>query len=407
MKKYKILVIPSDKSGCGYFRSTQPHLFIAEKYQEIFDVDIMYELPELDKLNDFIKQYDLVHIHKRLDSECKIIKLIKENNIKVIVDVDDHWDLGNDHPMSITARLEKWHLPIIEHLKLADAVSTTTNIFAKEIKKYNKNVLIFPNAINPNEEQFIPKPNYSSRLRFGIICGSSHLQDIKILQGITSLLSKDILDKIQFVLCGFDTSGNKTIHYLDTNKTEVVPIQPHESVWYQYEQILTDNYKIVTPQYKNFLHLFAKNVDYPFADNEPYKRCWTKDINHYATHYNDIDVLLVPLKENNFNNVKSQLKVVEAGFFHKAIIAQNFGPYTIDLISAIDKGGKLNPNGNALLVNTNKTYQQWAKYIIKLVKEPELLKQLQANLYLTVKDKYNIETVCQQRVNEYLKLLNK
>ena len=37
-----------------------------------------------------------------------------------------------------------------------------------------------------------------------------------------------------------------------------------------------------------------------------------------------------------FNKVKSQLKVIEAGFHKKALIAQNFGPYQIDCINAID-----------------------------------------------------------------------
>ena len=36
-----------------------------------------------------------------------------------------------------------------------------------------------------------------------------------------------------------------------------------------------------------------------------------------------------------FNKVKSQLKVIEAGFHKKALIAQNFGPYQIDCINAV------------------------------------------------------------------------
>ena len=44
-EKIKILVIPSDKSGCGYFRSVQPHKFIAENYSDKFEIDIRYEMP--------------------------------------------------------------------------------------------------------------------------------------------------------------------------------------------------------------------------------------------------------------------------------------------------------------------------------------------------------------------------
>lgn len=404
--KIKLLVIPSDKTGVGYFRSLAPHLYIAEHYGDIFDVDIIYEFPKSVPLDEFLKKYDLIHFHKQLDNDCTILNMIKFLGIKCIMDVDDHWDLGDYHPMSITAKKENWKEPIINHMKLVDYVSTTTPIFEKEIKKYNKHTLVFPNAIDPEEKQFQPNPNTSNKIRFGIICGSSHLHDINILKGITQKLSKDTLNKIQFVLCGFDTNGSRTIYDVDTGQVTTRPIEPHESVWCSYEKILTDDYKIVSEDHKVFLNKYIKQLEY-VNDNEPYRRCWTKPIHEYATHYNNIDVLLVPLKESNFNAVKSQLKVIEAGFFKKAIIAQNFGPYTIDLKSMIEKGGKINENGNALLVDSSKNHKQWAKYIERLANDNEMLIKLQNNLYDTVKTKYSLETVCKNRVEQYLEIMKK
>lgn len=405
-KKIKILVIPSDKGGCGFFRSLQPHLFLKENYGDLFDIDIIYQIPNYIQLDKFFIQYDIIHIHKQLDRNCELIKLMKFCGCRVIVDIDDHYDLGNDHPMSVTARMENWKEPIINHLKLADMVITTTEIFKKELLKHNKNIVVIPNAINPKENQFIPRPTKSDRLRFGIICGSSHLEDIKILNGMVSTLPKEILDKIQFVICGFDTNGTRTYRDIKTGQITSRPIEPKETCWYEYEKILTNNYSIVSKDHKDFLNKFIKGVEYPNI-NEAYRRCWTKNINEYATHYNNIDVLLVPLKENNFNKVKSQLKVIEAGFFNKAIIAQNFGPYTIDLVPMIEKGGIINENGNALLVDSNKNHKQWAKYITKLVNDREMLYKLQTNLHNTVKDKYNLETVSKIRVSAYIDLMNK
>ena len=404
-KKIKILVIPSDKAGCGFFRSLQPHEFIKNEYSDIFDIDILYYEDLIkNELDKFFSQYDIVHIHKKLDDNCELINLMKFVGCKVIVDIDDHWDLGNDHPMSMTAKREKWSIPIINHLKLADMVTTTTEIFKKDIIKYNKNVIVLPNAINPNDDRFKLNNTNNDRLRFGIICGSSHLKDIELINGMTRQLSKDILDKIQIVLCGFDTRGTKTIYYRDTGKHEVINIKPKETVWYEYEKIITDNYNIVSQDQKQFLEMFIPNSEYPLT-NTPYRRCWTKNMDNYYKHYENIDVLLVPLKENKFNSVKSQLKVVEAGFAHKAIIAQNFGPYTLDLKPMIEKGGKINENGNALLVDSSKNHKQWAKYITKLVNDRNMLNKLQDNLYNTVKDTFSLETVCKQRVEEYLKLV--
>ena len=401
-KKIKMLVIPSDKSGCGKFRSVDPHVYIAEHYGDEFDVDIVYNMPNGD-LEAFLKQYDLIHIHKQLDKQCKIIDMIKFLGIPVILDIDDHIKLGNDHPMSITAKKERWHEPIINHLKKADYVTTTTPIFADVIKQHNKNVKVFPNAINPEEKQYaVAKNPRTDKLRVGIICGSSHLKDLELLSGIATQVNKD---KVQFVLCGFDTRGTRTI-YKDNGEVETRPIYPQESVWCDYEKIFTDNYRTISLEHKDFLMKYMAGVDDPFT-NEPYRRMWTRHINDYATHYQNVDVLIAPLKENDFNKVKSELKEIECGFTHTAFIGQNFGAYTINLVPMIEKGGKINEEGTALLVDSSKNHKQWAKYINKLADDADMLKKLQDNLYNFVKDRYSLAEICKQRVEFYKSIVNK
>ena len=398
-KKIKMLVIPSDKTGVGKFRSIDPHVYIAEHYNDDFDVDIMYleDIPTND-IEDFLKKYDLIHIHKQLDKELRLMSTIKFLGIPVIVDVDDYYYLGNDHPMSLSAKKEKWHEAVIRHLEMADYVSTTTDIYAKELKKHNKNVLVFPNAIDPNEKQYCQEKNKSDKLRVGLICGSSHLHDIELLNGIAETAKQN--SNVQLVLCGFDTNGTRTIYHNDTGQVERRPILPQESVWFDYERIITDNYKYISREHRDFLLRFVKGVDDPFT-NEPYRRMWTRNINQYATHYENVDVLLAPLKENDFNKMKSQLKEIEAGFKHTALIPQNFGAYTIDLVPFREFGGKINENGTALLVDSRKNHKDWAKNINFLAEHPEYVEKLKENLYNFVKNKYSLEKVCKERVDAY------
>ena len=398
-KKIKMLVIPSDKTGVGKFRSVDPHVYIAEHYNDDFDVDIMYleDIPTND-IEDFLKKYDLIHIHKQLDKELRLMSTIKFLGIPVIVDVDDYYYLGNDHPMSLSAKKEKWHEAVIRHLEMADYVSTTTDIYAKELKKHNKNVLVFPNAIDPNEKQYCQEKNKSDKLRVGLICGSSHLHDIELLNGIAETAKQN--SNVQLVLCGFDTNGTRTIYHNDTGQVERRPILPQESVWFDYERIITDNYKYLSKEHRDFLLRFVKGVDDPFT-NEPYRRMWTRNINQYATHDENVDVLLAPLKEHDFNKMKSQLKEIEAGFTHTALIAQNFGAYTIDLVPFREFGGKINENGTALLVDSRKNHKDWAKNINFLAEHPEYVEKLKENLYNFVKNKYSLEKVCEERVNVY------
>ena len=400
-KKIKMLVIPSDRTGVGKFRSVDPHVYIAEHYKDEFDIDVVYNLPK-ENLDKYLSQYDLIHIHKQLDKNCEIMKMIKFLGIPVIIDVDDHYKLGNDHPMSLSAKKEKWHEPIINHIKLADYVTTTTPIFAEEISKYNKNVFVFPNAINPDEPQYKQVKTKSNMLRIGIICGSSHLHDIELLGDLITRTA----DNVQIVLCGFDTNGTITTYNQETGEKTQRPIKPEESVWFTYEKIITGNYKTLSKEHKDFLMQFMKGVDDPFV-NERYRRMWTRDINKYATHYENVDVLLAPLKENEFNRMKSQLKTIEAGFTNTALIAQDFGAYTIDSIPMIEFGGKINENGNCLLVKSNKNHKDWVKYINKLAADPGMVKKLQDNLHNYVKDKYSIDAVCKERVEFYKNIVNK
>ena len=84
-------------------------------------------------------------------------------------------------------------------------------------------------------------------------------------------------------------------------------------MWYKYEQIFTDNYDIVSEEYKKFSTYLLRKVNMKNVKNEPYRRVWTKPITSYASNYDMFDISIAPLKESIFNKVKSQLKVIEVG----------------------------------------------------------------------------------------------
>ena len=372
----------------------------------MFHVDIDYE-PQL-KNDEWLKQYDIIHYHRNLGPFEEMESLndrLKSLGIVSIMDLDDHWSPGAHHPAYLLIKNNKLDIKIENNLKLAQNVTTTTPIFAKEISKYNNNVFVLPNAINPTEQQFTPNPEPSEKLRIGWLGGSSHLKDLEILKGLTNKLKGDgLLDKVQFVLCGFDLRGQHTDIDQVTGEQKVRAIKPMESVWYLYEKIFTDDYRIVSPEYKKFLLKFVQE-EYPDVQNEPYRRVWTKHISSYASNYNLFDISLAPLSEHNFNRVKSQLKVIEAGFHKKVIIAQNFGPYQIDVKNAIQYGGGFDETANGILIDTAKNHKDWYEAIKKLIKNPSMIPVLQENLNKTIKDTYSIDVVTESRKNLYLSLL--
>lgn len=400
MSKIKVLVLPSDKTGVGKFRSLDPHIFLQSKYPEEFHIDIDYE-PRVNDIN-YWKQYQIVHFHRTIfpdyDASAQIIKSLNQMGIVTIMDIDDYWMPTKEHPVYHLVNESKLNLKIIENLKSSQYVTTTTEIFAQEIKKYNKNVFVLPNAINPDESQFKEPTQPSDKLRFGWLGGSSHLHDLMLMDGTFNKL-EPFKDKFEVYLCGFDTRGTVTEINQQTGEKRQRPIEPHETVWYQYEKIFTANGKLISPEHQEFLQKFK---DEEWNGNAVYNRVWTKPVTSYAKNYSKFDVSLAPIKDHIFNRVKSQLKVIEAGFYKKALIASNIGPYTIDLKHSLQNGNFV--DGNALLVDERRNHSDWFKYMKKLIDNPSWAEDLGNRLYETVKPRYDLNVVTETRAQIYKQL---
>ena len=404
MSKYKVLVLPSDRTGVSKFRSIDQHLKLQENFGDDFWVDIDYN-PRLNDDN-YLKQYDLIHYHRTLHPDYNLsqqtIPRIKKLGIPAIMDLDDYWLPNPEHPAYMIIRNKGMDKLITDNLKLADYVTTTTPLFAEEIKKLCKNVYVLPNSVDPSEKQFMSNAEESDRIRVGWLGGSSHLADLKILRGVVNKLTP-LKDQIQFVLCGFDTRGSITEMNQQTGEEKTRPIRPKESVWFEYEKIFTGNHKIVDERQMSQLMQFKFGEE--FGDSStPYRRVWTKPITTYASNYNKFDISLAPLRHHTFNRVKSQLKVIEAGFHKKALIAQDFGPYQIDCINAYEKGGTFNDKGNSLLIDSSRNHKLWAQHIKRLVTNPALVEDLGERLYESVQ-KYHIDRVTEKRAELYKQII--
>ena len=403
MSKIKVLVVPSDRTGVGKFRSVDPHVFLQNLYGDDFHVDIIYE-PSYDDMN-FWSQYQIVAFHRSIgpdfDKAHDLIQKLNSLGIITVADIDDYWMPGKEHPIHDIIKFNKINEKIVANLKVATYVTTTTKIFAEEIKKFNKNVVVFPNAINPNEPQFKEPTLESDRLRIGWLGGSSHLHDIQLLDQSFGKIT-NLKDKLQFVLCGFDTRGSVTEINQQTGEHKKRDILPHETVWAQYEKIFTQSHSLVSEDYKKYLLKYTQET-YPNQYDESYVRVWTQPVTSYAKNYSKFDVSLSPIKNTMFNRMKSQLKVIEAGFYKKALIASDLGPYTIDLKHCLDHGNFV--DGNAMLVNENRNHSDWAKYIKKLVENPNMAKDMGERLYETVKDTYDLNTVTKNRAEFYKSLI--
>lgn len=449
-EKIKILFFNKDIAGVNYYRTLTPAMQLerdhSNKFNVVIDSDINFE--NYDEALRYLKTFQIIHYHRYIipstQGMIQLVRDLRANGTILVMDIDDYWMLDKTHPFYSTAAKNKLHLDIIDNLKLADYVTTTTDIFAIEIKKItNKNnVIVLENSVNPEwMKQFQPNKisDPKNRQRITYMAGSSHKQDIQQLDGVAGRLQSDLStkDQYQFILAGWDTEGATTDIVFNqeyakalikrnlwnqkiiksTNKSEgnvdlieglpadirerfrnnVFTIKKRainsvESVYLDYEKIFTDNFRsIKNDDYNAWLQKFERDKYYD-ESSVNYVRRWTQKANSYALVLDETDISLAPLIDNTFNRMKSNLKQVEVWSRKLPIICSDIPPYNVD--------GK--HMKNCILIPFKKRNEkEWAKAMKMLITEPNLRNDLGNQLYEDFKVKYNLKTVTNTRAEFY------
>jgi hypothetical protein len=162
-----------------------------------------------------------------------------------------------------------------------------------------------------------------------------------------------------------------------------------------FERIMTNDYKSVKwdKYYYTYLTKFTQQMEHLSFDKD-YRRLWGKDVFNYGRLYNDIDVSLIPLCDNKFNNGKSQLKIIEAGMMGKAAIVSGVMPYRIDC-----------NEHNSILIEPKNNLLGWFEAMKRLTLDADLRGELANNLHNLVSKKYDIKTVNEKRKHIYQHLI--
>ena len=220
--KIRILFHNLDGAGVNYFRTLTPAMELERNHSDEFYVEINPTLDFADPtIIDYLKSFHIIHYHRQfLNDPNQMAQLaieLRQSGTILIVDIDDYWQLHKKHPyyqMSLESNLAA---PIIANLKIADYVTTTTDVFADEIRKVTgkDNVKVYYNSVDPIwmkqfQNNWTPDPD--GRVRISYMAGSSHMGDIEQLEGVVNVLSSDpeLKDKFKIIIAGWDTEGNTT-----------------------------------------------------------------------------------------------------------------------------------------------------------------------------------------------------
>lgn len=407
----KILLVNSgDIGGVEYYRMMAPAYILSEKFEgyEFVSVDginrdsieiradqtynpggaiktVEYkegERPNI-PIDDFLKQFDLVHFCRGIDmvNEPNNANRLNRLGIPFGLDLDDYWYMPKGHPLEKDYILKKQHDAIIQSIKAAHFVTCTTPILAKHISEHNKNVYVIENGIDDKQESWQPDFSTALKMRFGFYQGTTHYKDLQLVTPdvVKVFDTPALIDKAQIVLSGF----------MSASQAEINPVTgyPQPSYFIGYEKLITDDLRVIKNEtYKNYLKHAVSEGNEEWMQ-ESYWRCWGTHVKNWGYTYNFTDVSLVPLKPGIFNFCKSELKMIEAGFKGKAVIVSDVNPYKLLLT---DK--------NSFPVKGLNTWYKQIKYCIE---NPEAVRDKAERLHEDVKAKYRLWDLVDKRKELY------
>lgn len=290
-KKVKILLVNNNTNACKIGIITN-HILLSESNVDKYDVDIKYDY---DLGYDYSKftEYDYVVFHESIGvdyNKCReLLKYLKTTETKTVNYIDQYWNLPKEDSRKVQFTQLNLYQKLSECIKLSDIVLTYSENLFDLATHLNPNTYYLENVQRFELNEIIKVDNPT----IAIIPSQSSddVYNIKQLDGIHNILTNQYIKEknIKFLLCGFD------LKFMQDDK-----IYPPEKTFFgQYENIITNNYKMVSKKYKEFLLKFIPNKYYNGnVEEEPYKRIWKSEFNEDILCYN---ILLRPLKNNEYN----------------------------------------------------------------------------------------------------------
>lgn len=190
---------------------------------------------------------------------------------KLVIDLDDDPVLVNEgHPDKEGLELKKDMR--LRMIKIADHLIVSTDEIAKNVRQYNPYITVIPNAIDPKIWYRKNKKRNDGKVRVVWISSGSHFADLPVINPVM----KTILTKyphVEFHFAGMtwdDSAGERFFHHTGSGNYEKFPK-------------------------------------------------WYADLG--------ADIAIAPLKDNEFNRCKSNIKWMEAAMLEIPTVASDVLPY--------------------------------------------------------------------------------
>tara|TARA_Y100000004_G_scaffold105140_1_gene118009 strand:+ start:1565 stop:2725 length:1161 start_codon:yes stop_codon:yes gene_type:complete len=374
--KLKILVVAANEGGCSYYRALMPMAKLQQHCPD--DVDIRFNQNPLnwdtstnketgDEFED-LKWADIVMTQNISNFGpqfmIRLYQIAKDEGCFIHYDTDDLLtNLYKGHRLYDVYRERKLDelTKVLYHN--ADLVTVTQTKFAHRIAPFVKGTLaVVKNAIDYDLPCWNLPRQYRTKQKqpcnIGWVGGIHHEQDVKQIPGLGLTLNAKVgPEKIRWSFFGRPPVTEDT----DPNDWQ-------QSVWNEYQRILTG-----ASRHKNWAVFNAMPSD------------------RYGAFYKDMDVAIAPLEWNEFNDSKSEIKLMEAGRYGIPLVATDCGCYD----EVIENGY------TGYLISKENKISDWVRAISKIIKDPKHAREMGRNLKQITDERFNINNVVQYRLDLY------
>jgi glycosyltransferase involved in cell wall biosynthesis len=245
-----------------------------------------------------------------------LFSMRKAVDAKVVIDVDDNiWQVP---PGNIAREADHWDKFVALNTAIvqeADWVTVSTEPLKTILEPLNPKIVVLPNIVDPKEWDFERKKH--DKLRIGWVWSPTHIPDIPVVEEALRKIYKKY--DVEIVIFGRE---NNLFDFPTTNIKGV------------------------------------KHSEYPKLFREA-----------------GIDISICPLKDNDFNRCKSNIKWLESTLAGAAVVASDVHPYSSSI-----KDGKT----GYIAKGTN----QWVKKLSWLIESKEKRDEMVKNARKEVLDNY-------------------
>jgi hypothetical protein len=289
-----IFLLTETESGCYKWRGAIPAKYLARRGHtvQIFSGNpTAHEAPDV-----------MMFFRAHFVEAIRLVQFCKKNGIRVVFDTDDALDLVPRENLNYAALQER--LPVYDFmLRAADVVTTTTPTLAAYLRGWNRNVVVLPNSVDPEEWEPQPRPE---GVRVGWTGSPTHFEDLAIALDVVRELQRR--HAFTFVLQGI--CNHPTLHEF----SEILSVQWSKAQW-------------ATPLGKAIRRFLDKmsEICYEFYPNVPVT-AHARKVCELA-----LDIGIAPLNDDRFNHHKSCIKYYEYAMSGALTVASHVLPYSFEV----------------------------------------------------------------------------